>query len=69
MPIRRKAVDAGIFDSSELALLGRVFEQLKRDDQSTEAREGLASRIIANYMAGVIDEAELASLSRQPLGR
>jgi hypothetical protein len=29
----------------------------------------IASRIIANYMADVIDEAELVSLSRQPLGR
>jgi hypothetical protein len=49
--------------------LGRVFEQLKLDGQSPEAREALASRIIANYMAGVVDEAELVTLSRQPLGR
>lgn len=69
MPIRRKATDAGIFDASELALLGRVFEQLKLDSQSPDAREAIASRIIANYMAGVTDEAELVSLSRQPLGR
>lgn len=67
MPIRRKATEAGIFDPSELALLGRVFEQLKVNDH--HAREALASRIIANYMAGVTDEAELVSLSRQPLGR
>ncbi|WP_024927381.1 MULTISPECIES: hypothetical protein [unclassified Mesorhizobium] len=69
MPIRRKATDAGIFDASELALLGRVFEQLKLDSQSPDAREAIASRIIANYMAGVTDEAELVSLSKQPLGR
>jgi len=69
MPIRRKAVDAGIFDPSELALLGRVFEQLKRADQSFDEQGRLASRIIANYMAGVADESELVALSRQPLGR
>jgi len=70
MPIRRKAVDAGIFDRAELALLGRVFDQLKLvEDQSPDAQSRLASRIIANYMGGIKDEAELVSLSRQPLGR
>jgi len=69
MPIRTKANEAGIFDPSELALLGRVFEQLKLQGQSPEARDAIASRIIANYMAGIKDEAELVSLSRQPLGR
>jgi len=69
MPIRRKATEAGILQPPELELLGRVFEQLKLDGQSPEAREALASRIIANYMAGVADEAELVALSRQPLGR
>ncbi|WP_109671860.1 hypothetical protein [Mesorhizobium loti] len=69
MPIRRKAVDAGILEPSELALLGRVFEQLKLDHQSADAQGRLASRIIANSMAGVVDEAELISLSRLPLGR
>jgi len=69
MPIRRKAREAGILQPSELELLGRVFEQLKLDGQSPEAREAIASRIIANYMAGVADEAELVALSRQPLGR
>ena len=69
MTIRSKATEAGIFRPSELDLLGRVFQQLKRDGQSPEARDALASRIIANYMAGVVDEAELVSLSRQPLGR
>ena len=70
MPIRRKATDAGgIFDEFELALLGRVFEQLKLDNQSRDAREAIASRIIANYMAGITDEVELVSLSKQPLGR
>ena len=69
MPIRTKANEAGIFDPSELALLGRVFEQLKLQGQSPEARDAIASRIIANYMAGIKDEAELVSLSKQPLGR
>ena len=31
------------------------------------ARDTLASRIIANYMAGMVDELELISLSKQPL--
>ncbi|RUZ76907.1 hypothetical protein EN943_15615 [Mesorhizobium sp. M7A.F.Ca.US.006.01.1.1] len=69
MPIRRKATEAGVLQPSELALLGRVFERLKVDGQSTDARDAIASRIIANFMAGVTDEAELVSLSRQPLGR
>jgi len=69
MPIRRKAVDAGILAPSELALLGRVFEQHELAGQSADERSRLASRIIANYMAGVVDEEELISLSRLPLGR
>ena len=69
MPIRKKATEAGIFDPSEVALLGRVFERLRLDNQSPEARDAIASRIIANYMAGIKDEAELVSLSKQPLGR
>ncbi|MBZ9857341.1 hypothetical protein LB566_26460 [Mesorhizobium sp. CA13] len=69
MPIQRKAAEAGIFDESELALLGRVFDKLKLDDPSPDARDLIASRIIANYMAGVVDEAELVLLSKQPLGR
>jgi hypothetical protein len=69
MPIRRKAVDAGIFDPDELALLERVFAQMKTHDQSVDSQSRLAARIIANFMAGVIDEAELITLSRQPLGR
>ena len=67
--IRRKAVDAGIFDPDELDLLGRVFAQMKTPDQSADSQSRLASRIIANFMAGVVDEAELIALSRQPLGR
>ena len=69
MPIRQKAVEAGILEPSELALLGRVFGQINVGHLSPAAREALASRIIANYMAGVVDESELVALSRQPLGR
>ncbi|MEZ2328965.1 hypothetical protein AB6802_04515 [Mesorhizobium sp. RCC_202] len=69
LPIRRKAVDAGIFDRAELALLGRVFDQLKLiDDQSPDTQGRLAYRIIALH-GRIKDEAELVSLSRQPLGR
>ncbi|MGX5839765.1 hypothetical protein ACWGTI_03460 [Mesorhizobium sp. ArgA1] len=69
MPIRRKAVDAGILHPDELALLGRVFEHLADQSESVDAQSRLASRIIANYMAGITDEAELITLSKLPLGR
>jgi dGTP triphosphohydrolase len=69
MPIRRQARGSGILLPAELSLLERVFEQLKLDGQTEEARDAIASRVIANYMAGMTDEAELVSLSRQPLGR
>ncbi|ANN58708.1 hypothetical protein A9174_19460 [Mesorhizobium loti NZP2037] len=64
MVIQRKADEAGVFDPSALALLDRVFEQLKLDDCCVFQNEALASRIIANYLAGVVDEAELALMSR-----
>ncbi|TPM31471.1 hypothetical protein [Mesorhizobium sp. B2-3-4] len=69
MPMRQEALVAGNFTPSEVEFLGRVFDQLKVEGQSQADRDLLASRIIANYMAGVRDEAELVSLSRQPLGR
>ncbi|AZO53517.1 MAG: hypothetical protein EOS78_02495 [Mesorhizobium sp.] len=69
MPIRKKAQEAGRFTPEEVALLGRVFDRLKMGDDLGPQRETLASRIIANYMAGVVDEEELLSVSRQPLGR
>jgi hypothetical protein len=47
MPIRNRAADAGIFEPSEVEMLGRVYEQLKSDGQSLDARGVLASRIIA----------------------
>jgi hypothetical protein len=63
------AAQAGIFRPSEMKLLELVFKQLRVNDQSPEARDHLASRIIANFMAGVRDESELMALSKQPLGR
>ena len=69
MSINRKLKEAGNFTPSEMGLLGRVFDQAKREGDSDASREALASRIIANYMAGSSDEAELLALSRQPLGR
>ena len=69
MPISRKLSEAGHFSPSEIALLSRVFQQLKFEGETDGEREARASRIIANYMAGITDEAELVSMSRQPLGR
>lgn len=53
----------------ELALLGRVFDRLKIERQSEQRHEALASRILANYFAGITDEDELVSVSKLPLGR
>lgn len=47
MPIQRKAAEAGIFDESELALLGRVFDELKLDNPLPDECDSIASRIIA----------------------
>lgn len=69
MPIYQKAKEAGIFSASEVALLGRVFDKLKDEHQSEGRREALASRVIANYQAGIKDEAELLAMSQLPLGR
>ncbi|MDG4875197.1 hypothetical protein P9273_08815 [Mesorhizobium sp. WSM4935] len=69
MPIYKQAKEAGIFSSSDLALLGRVFDKLKNEHQSSERREALASRLLANYQAGIRDEDELLTASKLPLGR
>lgn len=69
MPIYRKAIEAGVFDSTEVALLRRVFEETAMPGEDERARERRASRIIGYYQAGVRDEAELCTLARQPLGR
>ncbi|WP_129468866.1 MULTISPECIES: hypothetical protein [Mesorhizobium] len=62
------ATEASIFHSAEMALLDRVVEQLKLENQSSDARDAIASGIIGNYMAGIVDEDELISQSK-PLGR
>jgi hypothetical protein len=46
-----------------------VYDRLRYDEQTADQRQALASRIIANFMAGIADEDELVSLSRLPLGR
>ncbi|MER9328569.1 hypothetical protein [Mesorhizobium sp. M0488] len=69
MPIHRKAEEAGVFYPSDLALLGRVFDRLTSEVLAEQRRQALASRIIANYMAGLVDEEEPLSASRQALGR
>ena len=69
VPIHQRAKEAGIFDAAELALLTRVYDRLRYDEQTADQRQVLASRIIANFMAGIVDEEELVSLSRLPLGR
>jgi hypothetical protein len=70
MPIKR-AIDrsGGVFTPDELFLLQRVFNQLSKPGDADDVRDGLASRIIANFQAGIRDEKELMSLSRQALGR
>jgi hypothetical protein len=45
------------------------FRAVENPDQSADSQSRLAARIIANFMAGVVDEAELITLSRLPLGR
>lgn len=69
MPIHQKAKEAGIFSPSDIALLGRAFDKLKSEHQSPQRREALASRLMANYLAGIRDEDELLAASRLPLGR
>ena len=69
MPIRSKAMEVGNFSPGELALLARVFERTKPASETDQQRDSRASRIIANYMAGIRDEDELAALSKQALRR
>jgi hypothetical protein len=57
------------FTPEETAMLGRVFESGRVAGETEEQKEARASRIIANYMAGITDESELIELSRKPLGR
>lgn len=69
MPIRSKAVDAGVFSPDQLDLLARVFAATAERGEGDEGREARASRIIAYFIAGVTDEDELRTLAKQAFGR
>ena len=69
MPIRSKAVEAGVIGPSDLDKLGRVFRDTAVAFESDHDRETRASRIIGYFTAGVTDEVELRTLAKQPLGR
>jgi hypothetical protein len=69
MPVERKAKEFGAFDQKEIALFWRVYDATRAIGESDVEAEHRASRIIANYAAGITDEAELIELSRRPLGR
>jgi hypothetical protein len=61
--------DTRVFRPADLQLLSRVFKATSSAEESSQQREDRASRIFAYYMIGITEEAELQSLSRQPLGR
>jgi len=63
------SIQRNTFSPDETAMLGRVFDNGSVEGETAEQKEARASRIIANYMAGITDEAELIELSRRPLGR
>jgi hypothetical protein len=68
MPINQRAKEAGIFSSSEVALLARVFDRLKTEHQSADRREALAARVIALFQSEIRNEEELFSKSQMPQG-
>ncbi len=59
----------GAFRPSEVELLARVLDKLDVKQLDNAQREAVAQRVMANYMAGITDEADLILFSRQPLGR
>jgi|GEM_PF-2476208 len=63
------SIQRNTFSPDETAMFGRVFDSGNVEGETAEQKEARASRIIANYMAGITDEAELIELSRRPLGR
>ncbi len=67
MPIVR--LTKGVFTPEEIDFLSRVFQAGSAPKETEDQREHRASRIIANYVAGITDERELLELSRKPLGR
>jgi hypothetical protein len=69
MPVSRKASELGAFNPDEIAMFWRVFDATKAPGETNVDAEHRASRIIANYSAGITDENELMEISRRPLGR
>jgi hypothetical protein len=69
MPAQARHHEGGTFEPSELDLFGRVLKRLRSHELTEDQRQDLAQRVMANYMAGIIDEDELVELSRRPLGR
>ena len=69
MPVRSKAMEAGIMNPAELAMLGRAFRRSAVAGETERQREARASRVLGYFMAGISDEDELVALARQPLGR
>jgi hypothetical protein len=67
--IHRKAREAGIVTPTEIGLLFRVFDRTQVFNETPTEQEARASRIITNYVAGIMDEQELIALSRQAPGR
>lgn len=68
MPIRQKLEEAGVFKPAEIEMLVRVFDATCPKFENVCDRQQRAARIIAQYQAGLRDEAELTELARQPLG-
>lgn len=68
MPIRKKAVEVGLFGPSALVLLNRVFHDTAISGESDRDRKARASRIIGHYNAGVTDETELRNLTNRSPG-
>ncbi|MCV0395839.1 MAG: hypothetical protein K5872_06230 [Rhizobiaceae bacterium] len=69
MPIRELAREKGSFSPEELDLMARAFARAADEVSEAGEREAIASRVLANYLAGIEDEDELAALSRRPLSR
>jgi hypothetical protein len=69
MPFNRRAGELGAFGPEEIALFWRVFDATRPPDETDQDADHRASRIIANYSAGISDEKELIELSRKPFGR
>ena len=62
MPIRTILKDHGTLTPSQVALIGRVFDQLAAKMSDPAERESLAARILAAYQSGITDEDELAAV-------